>query len=175
VPVEFSGIAVLLLAVLFGWASLAKLVRLSQWRAALRAYRLPHRGLIAPLTPVVEAVVPVLVVSGRSRAAVALALVLLAVFSLVLLRARAARGNRLPCGCFGRATERDYRLMLLRNTGLGVLAAIVLAAGHDVRALEGIGTPDASEVVPAALAFVGLVALAGLARALASTLRGGQP
>lgn len=135
---------------------------------------MPGEAALSVGVPAAEAGVPVLVLFDRSRAAAALALALLALFSLALLRARALRGDRLPCGCFGRAGERDYRLMLARNGSLGVLAGTVLAAGRDVRVLEELGAPDASEVIPAALALLGIVVLAWLAWTLSSTVRGGR-
>lgn len=173
-PVVLEGLSVFLLALLFAWAAVAKLVRFRAWRTALHGYRLPGEAALAVGVPSAEAGVPILVLMDRSRAAAALALALLALFSLALLRARTLRGNKLPCGCFGGAGERDYRLMLARNGTLGLLAGTVLMARRDVRALEDLGAPDASEAIPAALALLGIVILAWLAWTLSSTLRGGR-
>jgi Methylamine utilisation protein MauE len=147
-----------LLAATFAWAAAAKLVRWSHWRAALDGYELP-RALAAVATigvPVAEAGAATLLLAGATRAGAAATIALLASFSGALLYARERRGDRLPCGCFGRATDRDYRVLLLRNSLLGLVAAILLARGRDVALARGWAAPRGAEVLPAVLVAAGL-------------------
>jgi hypothetical protein len=78
------------ISVLFGWAAVAKLVRLSSWRATLKAYgvRRPLEILALPLVPVAEAAVPVLALLGRTRESATLALILLIIFSGAVIHGR---------------------------------------------------------------------------------------
>lgn len=164
-PAPVYPLAAVGLGLVFAWSGVAKVFRFSRWRAALDGYGLSGVGpTLALAVPVVELAVPALMLSAHSRAGAALALGLLALFSATILRARAARGDRLPCGCFGGADERDYRLMLARNATLGLLAAVVLARGRDLQPLEGLGAPDAADIVPVILVVVGAVMIAWLLR-----------
>lgn len=127
-----SGIAALVLGVAFAWAAAAKAVRYPQWREALARYEVPAAALrvATPGVPAVELAVALLLLSGSFVPGAALSVALLAAFSMVLVRARALHGDRLPCGCFGRTTERDVRAMLLRNGSLGFCAALILIAAR---------------------------------------------
>jgi hypothetical protein len=164
------------LSVVFAWSASAKLLRYQEWRIALAGYRLPvpvERAARAGV-PIVELLVPLLFIAGNVAAGAALVMALVGAFSLAVLRARSLEGDRLPCGCFGRGKARDYRVMLLRNSVLGTLAAALLVAGRDVRLFEGVGAPDGSEVIPITLSVAGLVA-AGWAVWMAScSFRKGQ-
>ncbi|HEV2756044.1 MAG TPA: MauE/DoxX family redox-associated membrane protein [Actinomycetota bacterium] len=159
--------AALFLAAAFAWAAAAKAVRFPAWREALAGYRLPAPAELAarPLVPLAEGVTAALLVAGgdASPAGAAAAVALLAGFSLAVLRARRLQGDRLPCGCFGGSGHRDYRLMLVRNATLGAVAAVALlfpeTGSFDAAA------PDASQVVPAALAAAGLGLVVWLALA----------
>lgn len=152
------------LAVAFAWAAVAKASRPSAWRNALLGYGLPKRMVVPALVlvPVVEIVTGVLLAAGglAAEAGAALAVALLAGFSLAVLRARQLGGDRLPCGCFGGSGSRDYRLMLVRNAALGVVAASILlvpaVARYELR------PPPASQVLPALLAALGVVSIAWL-------------
>ena len=161
-PDPLLRVAAALLAATFAWAVAAKLVRWSRWRAALDGYELPP-ALTAPasvLVPGAEAGVAVLLLAGATRVGAAVTIALLASFSGALLYARERRGDRLPCGCFGRATDRDYRVLLLRNAALGLVGAVLLTVGRDVTPARGWAAPSGAEALPAALAAAGL-ALAG--------------
>lgn len=162
-PAAVYPLAAAALGLVFAWSGVAKVLRFSRWRAALDGYGLSGVGpALALAVPLVELAVPALMLSSRSRAGAALALGLLALFSAAILRARAARGDRLPCGCFGGADERDYRMMLARNATLGLLAAVVLARGRDLQPLEDLGAPDAADIVPVVLVVVGVVMIVWL-------------
>lgn len=154
-----------LLAVAFVWAALAKASRPPAWRSALLGYRLPDQ-LVTPAlvgVPVVEVVAAFLLAAGgaATKAGAALAVALLAAFSLAVLRARRLEGDRLPCGCFGGTGSRDYRLMLVRNAFLGAVAAAVLLVPRLAR--YELEVPSSGEVVPALLVAGAAAAITWLA------------
>lgn len=154
-----------LLAVAFFWAAVAKASRPSAWRTALLGYRLP-RGAVTPVlvgVPVAEVLAGFLLAAGgaATKAGAALSVALLAAFSGAVLRARRLQGDRLPCGCFGGAGTRDYRLMLVRNAFLGAVAAAVLLVPRIAR--FELDAPSSGQVVPALLVAAGAGLIAWLA------------
>ncbi|MGH2731331.1 MAG: MauE/DoxX family redox-associated membrane protein [Actinomycetota bacterium] len=139
------------LAATLGVAGLLKLARPAAWRVALRGYDLPRgieRGALLGV-PAAELGAAGLILFAPPRAGAAFALALFAVFSLAVVHAQARHGPRLPCGCFGGNKTRDFRTILVRNTALAALAAIVLL-GHT----EGAAWPD--EAVPLGLTLAGI-------------------
>ncbi len=120
----------------------------------------------------VEGAVPILFIFGASRAAGALSLALLSAFSLAVLRARRLEGDRLPCGCFGKTTSRDYRMMIVRNALLATAAAVALSPGRDVALLEGLGAPNGSEAIAVVLSAAGIGLIAWMVWNLRASLRG---
>lgn len=147
-----------ILALLFGWAGVAKLARFRGWEATLKAYALPRRLeiLALPLVPLAEATVTVLALSGQTRQSAALAVTLLIMFSGAVLRARNRHGRNLPCGCFGKRNVRDYRALLLRNLALSIAAVTVLAEEPGRPLLDGLRAPHLHEALPAVLVLLGL-------------------
>jgi hypothetical protein len=149
------------IAVAFGWASLSKVLGMRRWRRTLDGHRLSS-VLTAPVAwavPVVEALVPLLVVVGRERAAAVVALVALTIFSGALVRVWVHDGLRVPCGCFGRSVV-DVRVALVRNA---VLATIALAVGVTASPDPGVVLPSGGDVMPAALTAAALVVAAATA------------
>jgi hypothetical protein len=165
-----SAAAVLALA--FAWAAASKLLALEAWRRAVDDHRLPGvaRPAIVAAVPVAELAVPLLALAGRAEAAAVAAAAMLAPFSLWIVAARARGRRHLRCGCLGGAAERDYRFLLLRNAALGVLAAMVLAAG-DVSSVSELGTPQGGELAAAGLAVAGLALALWSARETLSLFR----
>jgi hypothetical protein len=157
-PVPLLQVVAALLGLTFAWAALAKVVRWERWRKALRAYDLPSgaASLAASAVPALEAASAALVLAGKTKVGGALTLVLLASFSGALLYAQQRKGRRLPCGCFGRATERDYRIMLARNAVLAALAGALLLARDDVWFATGLSAPSAADALPIMLVIAGL-------------------
>ena len=147
-----------LLAVVFAWAALAKVIQWSSWRSSLDAYGIPAAslGLVAVLVPVAELGLAALILSGATRVAMAATLALLAFFCLAVLRARARQGDRLPCGCFGKTEARDYRLMIVRNALLGTVAGVVLVVGDEGSPVSSAEMPPAGELLPALLVACGV-------------------
>jgi hypothetical protein len=126
-----STVASSALALLFGWAGLAKLVRAERWRQDLMRYRLPRpvRASAFLLLPWVELSVVVGLIAGARAEGAAVALGLMIAFSVAILRARLLQqGNKLGCGCFGGSALLDYRVMLLRNAAMVALLVFVLVA-----------------------------------------------
>ena len=147
----------LALSFTFAWSALGKVVRFDDWRKLLAGYRLPGPTEIATrfLVPASESAVVIAILAGNVRIGAAASLLLLAAFSIAILRARALQGDRLPCGCFGATKTRDYRFSLVRNAGLAVLAGALLVSGEDGSPLEGFAPPSGSETIAALLVLVG--------------------
>jgi len=166
-------VAAVSLAGMFAWAAAAKAIWPAGWRGAVGGFGIGRRSepFVSITVPVVELAVAVTILWGDARAGAALALALLAAFSAAVARARSLQGDRLPCGCFGRATVRDYRTMLTRNAVGGGLAAVVLLAGARNGIAEAARAPSGPELLPAALTCLGTV-LAGWALWRAGGLRG---
>jgi hypothetical protein len=150
------------LAAVFSWSAVSKIVGFSRWRRMLLSQRLPRAAerVSSWSVPLGEAFVPVLVVTGSVHAAGAWALLLLAVFSIELVRVRRLVGARVPCGCFGGREAIDVRTALVRNAGLGLLAMVVTVFGHDRPAIRWPGVPAAADLVPSMLALGAVLAAA---------------
>ncbi|HYZ47063.1 MAG TPA: MauE/DoxX family redox-associated membrane protein [Actinomycetota bacterium] len=169
-PTELVQLSVAALGCVFAWAAIAKLIGWRRWRSALSRYRLGGRieSAAAIGVPVAEALVVGLLLWGDVRAGASVAVALVALFSLVLLRARAAQGDRLPCGCFGGASTRDYRSMLARNALLATAAAIILSGGSSAISWT---VPSGSDLLAALLTSIGLVLIAWIAWQTRASLR----
>jgi hypothetical protein len=110
--------------------------------------------------PLLEASVSALVVAGLPRVAGIAAAALLVAFSAAILVARARRGNRLPCGCFGGRRMRDFRAMLGRNALLAAVSLVVALGASDAAVSTGVALPHGADVLPAALVVVSLAVAA---------------
>ena len=150
--------AAAVLAVAFAWAAVSKLAGWSRWRRTLSAHALPRNveRHAAWVVPVAESLVLILSVLGRERAAAAVALASIVVFSLALVRLAVRDGVRVACGCFGRASI-DVRLALTRNVALAATAVAALSlAARDA----SFTLPDAGDTLPALLVGGALAAAA---------------
>jgi putative oxidoreductase len=124
-----AGALQLLLGVVFLAAAAPKLRNPSRFAQAIRGYRLIHSGLVGPVAGIVvvlEAFVGMSLVSARGLViSVPVAGALLVTFAIAVgLNLR--RGNVVPCGCFGSASERISARTLTR-LGLLIFAVAVLA------------------------------------------------
>lgn len=164
-------LAGVLVALVLGWAAGAKLVRFNQWRQALSGYGLPPAvaSVASVAVPVAELSVVGLMVAGRALAGAALTLGLLSVFSLSFPRLRLEPGNRVPCGCFGKATSLDVRLLIARNGALAALAGIILIGGRDHLVTGSISAW--ATVLPSVLIIIGLSLALWLAREITEVSR----
>jgi hypothetical protein len=161
------------LGLTFAWAALAKAARPRTWITSLTGYRPPKalRVPIAIAVPVGEGVLASLYFIGETRIGAASTLLVAALFSLVILRARILQGDRLPCGCFGSRRERDYRSLLARNTVLATAAAALLLFGRDVKGFPS--TPSGDAWIAAVLVAVGAALIIWLVLGVRSGLRKG--
>jgi hypothetical protein len=166
-------VAAVILALLFSWAAVAKVIRPRAWRSALEGYALPRplRYLGVAGVPLLEGAVVALVLIDELPPAGALALLAISVFSLAILRRRSMEGDRVPCGCFGRATTRDYRVMLARNLLIAVPAAVVLIGGSEVTIFDGFRTAGLGDLLPAALVLAGVALITWMVVQTSQSLR----
>lgn len=148
--------AAVVLAATFAWAGAAKLSRPDDTASGFAGLGLGGAAALAMVVPAVELVLAVALLAAPAVGG-AVALVLLAAFSVVLLRA-VRRGVEVRCACFGQAGGPPLSPVdLLRNGLLAGLAALATAAGPTPR----VPAPAAVAAVAAAV-----VAGAGLLRAL---------
>jgi hypothetical protein len=159
------AVAAGVVALSFGWAALGKLIHPDRWRADLSRYHLsrPLRAVGLLVLPWIEILVVVLVLLTSLITAAAVALPLLAAFSLAMVRLRMLQqANKVPCGCFGGSGARDYRLLLGRNAVLIALSLAVLVSGREAPLLP---TSSSGRVpVPLLFGILGVVAALWIAR-----------
>jgi hypothetical protein len=167
---DVGALAAAVLAVTFGVAAITKVTAWRRWRRSLAAYDVPAEGGIAVAVPAVESVVAILPLLGFARAAGAVAFAVLGAFSLAIVVARIRRGAMLECGCFGGVRSRDYRVLLLRNAVLAVVAFSAWRWAPPAATLP-FRAPTASELVPALLVALGSIAIVALGAVATRTLR----
>jgi hypothetical protein len=121
----WGAAAAAMLAVSFAWSAVSKITGWARWREVIDTHALPPalERFAVWATPAAESSVPVLALLGLPRAAGAVALVSLVVFSFALVRLALRDGTRVSCGCFGRGSV-DVRLALVRNLALAAAAAL---------------------------------------------------
>jgi Methylamine utilisation protein MauE len=153
-------IAAAALAAVFAWAVVSKAAGWRRWHRALDAYSLSPalERTAARAVPVAEAFVPALVVAGLPRIAALWSAVLLAVFSLALIRARRRVGGRVPCGCLGGRDAVDVNAALGRNLALVLTAVVVCARASDAPVISSPSVPVAADILPLTLALGTLAA-----------------
>jgi hypothetical protein len=177
-PGAWSRIAAAALAITFAWAAVGKLAGRRRWIRTLESHVLPEvaRRIARSGVPTAEAFVPVLILFGYRRVAAVWALVLLAAFTAVTVRARVAGVGTVPCGCFGGRDRIDVRIALARNAGIGVIAVFVMVRAVDAATVNWPAPPTPADALPVALAVGGILvaAVSGL-RAAAWLRRGAGP
>ena len=147
----------LLLAAIFGWAGAAKLRSADVTERTFRAFGLAAPRTLARTVPLVELALAVgLVVVPGWAAAVALAV--LAAFTVVLVRAMRA-GVDVGCGCFGTSRREPVSFVeVVRNGLLACLAfAALFADGPEAISIDeliAVSTAAATGAVVLALAEV---------------------
>jgi uncharacterized membrane protein YphA (DoxX/SURF4 family) len=118
-------IAAAVLALVFVRAGVAKINRQGATATAFGAMRLPAPRALARAVPILELALAVTLVANPRLGGV-LALVLIAIFSAVLVR---AVDTETGCGCFGAAHSRPVSgVDLLRNAVLAGLAFLAVLA-----------------------------------------------
>jgi putative oxidoreductase len=120
----------IVLAGVFAYAAIPKLIDPGEFAAAIQNYRVVPEslaGYIALFVPVFELVIAIgLIATPYVRGAALLATVMLVVFGAAMAQAR-WRGIDLTCGCFGAVLEAKVSwLTVARTLGLGVLSGLLL-------------------------------------------------
>ena len=160
-----SGLAAgLVLAGVFAFSGLAKLVDREGTRTAVDEFGVPTRliGFLALALPLTELVVAILLLPSATRVVGAAgSLALLGVFSAVVGMSL-VRGQAPECHCFGtlRSEPASWKT-LVRNSLFMVFAALVLAAGvshqtpSTVGWMRGIGSAQLVALAGAVLVLAG--------------------
>jgi methylamine utilization protein MauE len=171
---RFGTMAAAGLALAFGSAAMAKTLGRRRWARALASYRLgPLEGAALVGVPVVELAVATLPFLGLVSSAGLASLLVLGVFSAAIGVGRVRLGRRLDCGCYGSSRPRDYRLLLARNAALALVAFEAWREGHDAWIGGTLAAPSGSDLLPAALAALGVaLAMWVSVRALDTVRRG---
>jgi uncharacterized membrane protein YphA (DoxX/SURF4 family) len=121
--------ATVLLAAVFVVAGLAKLVRPRRTATSFALLGLPAPRALALVVPLLELLVAATLLAAPDIGGVA-ALVALAFFTTLIV-AKLARGERVPCGCFGAARPAPLtRADVVRNVLLAGLAVGAILQGR---------------------------------------------
>ena len=127
VGATFALVARVTLAAAFGYSAVTKLAHRAVFAGALRDFGVPRSDLVAPVLPVVEGGLALLLVALRSSAWPALlAIAVLAVFTGAVV-ANLMGGAPKPCPCFGPPgadTQPVSAATVARNGCLVALAVI---------------------------------------------------
>lgn len=151
-----ASISAVVLAVVFGWAAVAKLARLDATRRAFADLGLPAAPALGLAVPVVELAVAVLLVV-RPAVGAAFALALLAAFTLVVIRA-VSSGSASGCACFGtRRVEPVGPSDVVRNGLLAALAAVATGTSRLV-------LPSAAAIAIMVAVLIAAAAIQAIAR-----------
>ncbi|MFD8482472.1 MauE/DoxX family redox-associated membrane protein [Kitasatospora sp. NPDC059673] len=129
---EWFGLVVRLgLAVVWGWAGLAKVADPAEAAQAVRAYAILPEALVKPVgwgLPFLELALAVLLVLGLGTRVVAVISATLLVLFIAGITSVWARGISIDCGCFGGGgpvseSQTKYVQEILRDTGFLLLSA----------------------------------------------------
>jgi hypothetical protein len=158
-------------------ALVGKLRDPAPFRAALRSFRVVPRRLERPTAHAVlgaeAAVVLLLPVRASAPVGLALAAVLLTAFAVGTARV-VARGDRVPCGCFGRSAAPIGRAHTGRNALLAVASAAGAVAGL-TRAPAPLDGPTLLVLSLLALALVAVLLLTDQLLSAPQPLRRPEP
>jgi uncharacterized membrane protein YphA (DoxX/SURF4 family) len=133
---EWIGLAVRLgLALVWGWAGLAKISDPAEAAQAVRAYEILPESLVKPIgygLPFLELALALLLLVGLGTRIVAVVSAVLLLTFIAGITSTWARGISIDCGCFGGggavdASKTEYLQEILRDTGFLLLAAWLIA------------------------------------------------
>ncbi|MCU7825345.1 DoxX family membrane protein [Kitasatospora sp. DSM 101779] len=128
---EWIGLAARLgLAVVWGWAGLAKVADPAEAAQAVRAYEILPESLVKPVgygLPFLELALALLLLIGLGTRLVAAVSALLLLTFIAGIASAWARGISIDCGCFGGggaidASKTEYFQEILRDSGFLLLA-----------------------------------------------------
>jgi uncharacterized membrane protein YphA (DoxX/SURF4 family) len=132
---EWIGLAVRLgLALVWGWAGLAKISDPAEAAQAVRAYEILPESLVKPIgygLPFLELALALLLLVGLGTRIVAVVSAVLLLTFIAGITSTWARGISIDCGCFGgggavSASKTAYLQEILRDVGFLLLAAWLL-------------------------------------------------
>lgn len=126
-----TTVARLVLAGVFGYSGLHKLLRPADSVVAVEAYRILPEALVDPVAygqPIIELSLAGLLLAGLGTRIVSGATGLLLVVFIAAVASAWARGLTIDCGCFGGGgavdqDQTDYLRVILRDIGLIALTA----------------------------------------------------
>ncbi|GJF28771.1 hypothetical protein KNE206_14710 [Kitasatospora sp. NE20-6] len=133
---EWFGLAVRLgLALVWGWAGLAKIADPAEAAQAVRAYEILPESLVKPIgygLPFLELALALLLVIGLGTRIVAAVSALLLLAFIAGIASAWARGISIDCGCFGGggtvdASKTEYLQEILRDSGFLLMSAWLIA------------------------------------------------
>ncbi|MCG6493101.1 DoxX family membrane protein [Kitasatospora sp. A2-31] len=118
------------LAVVWGWAGLAKIADPAEAAQAVRAYEILPESLVKPVgyaLPFLELALALLLLIGLGVRLVAIVSAVLLLAFIAGIASAWARGISIDCGCFGGggtvdASKTEYLQEILRDTGFLLLA-----------------------------------------------------
>jgi uncharacterized membrane protein YphA (DoxX/SURF4 family) len=160
---QLASAAALVLAAVFAWAGVAKLLRGDGTRSSFAALGLPAPAFLAVVVPLVEIALAVGLVLRPAIAAWA-GIAVIGAFSIVIWRA-IARGIDAPCSCFGTARKEPVSTNEIVRNGMLAGLAVLATAAHGAAGWPGL--PQL--VIVTVLAALGRVILA-----VADVRRGGN-
>jgi uncharacterized membrane protein YphA (DoxX/SURF4 family) len=129
---EWVGLVVRLgLALVWGWAGLAKISDPAEAAQAVRAYEILPESLVKPVgygLPFLELALALLLVLGLGTRIVAVISAVLLLTFMTGIASAWIRGISIDCGCFGgggpvAASRTEYLQEILRDSGFLLLAA----------------------------------------------------
>jgi len=144
----------IVLAAVFAWAGVAKLLRRADTAASFVALGVPAARGLAVVVPLVELALAAGLVLRPALAGWA-ALALIFAFTVVIWRA-IHRGIKAPCSCFGTASKEPVSTNEIVRNGMLAGLAVLATAAHGAAGWPGL--PQI--VIVTVLAALGRVALA---------------
>ncbi len=157
----------LILATLFAWAGIAKLVTFTRFTFTLGQHgvRMRARTPVAIAISVVEITVAVWLASGRATTGAGIAAAtVMALFMAVMIRARIQGRRSASCGCFGGTRQSGTVFLAIRSAVIGA-TGVVLATG-----IGGSVDPRPETLQSATLAILGVLVI-GLSLAVVALYR----
>lgn len=160
---QLASAAALVLAAVFAWAGIAKLMRRDDTRSSFAALRLPAPSTLAVAVPIVEILLAIGLVFRPAIAAWA-AIGVIGAFTVVIWLA-IARGIDAPCSCFGTARKEPVSTNEIVRNGMLAGLAVVATAAHGAAGWPGL---------PHLVIVTVLTAMGRVILAIADLRRGGN-
>lgn len=148
----------LLLATIFAWAGIAKLVTLSRFSFTLGQHGVPKafRTPVAVGIAVAEIGVAIWLAWGQATMAAGVAAAVLSgLFMVAMIRARIQGRRSTSCGCFG-GTRQSHTLYLATRAGIIAFLGVVVATGVGAEIAPGTTTLNSAGLAVLGVLVIGL-------------------